>query len=282
MILLLNRTRTPAFASAARQARALIEAGGLHGHTSLAHAVLEDHQPGALILDHPDQPRTALIFNDNGFLFAFGAPDADLTSAALTEVPNLPIDRQGMGIFATSPAWEELLAGLLPDRLRQKRLGFRWQPDAGHPPPNWRERIPPELALAPIDEPLAHSIVDGTGTQDYGIDPWFIRIAGGPAAYAALGLGLALVESATRQIASICGICALGNGEAELEVGTTFGYRGRGLATLVSAAFLEQAVAQGWQPAYTCDSENLPSIAVARKLGFVKIDEITGFVLSSI
>ncbi|MBE0697504.1 MAG: GNAT family N-acetyltransferase, partial [Anaerolineaceae bacterium] len=43
------------------------------------------------------------------------------------------------------------------------------------------------------------------------------------------------------QIASLCGFCALAHGEAELEVGTVPAYRGKGLATLACAAFLEHA-----------------------------------------
>jgi predicted GNAT family acetyltransferase len=69
----------------------------------------------------------------------------------------------------------------------------------------------------------------------------------------------------------------MGGGEVEMEVGTVPAFRERGLATVVSAAFMQRCLARGLQPAYSCSSDNDPSIHVAHKLGYVEIEEIHGY-----
>jgi GNAT superfamily N-acetyltransferase len=173
-------------------------------------------------------------------------------------------------LFGSAPDWEVLLRHIAPPGSRpEARLGFELRHSAPQPV------IPEGLSLAPISARLAQAILDGSGTAGFGIDPWFIRVAGGPEAYAADGLGLALMDG--DQIVSLCGVCGLGGGEAEMEVGTVLSYRGRGLAPIVCAAFMDQAKSRGILPAYTCSSDNPASRAVARKLGFVQNEEIYGY-----
>jgi len=258
----------------------LVKASGMRGHLTLVYSVLEGRQTGRVFLDRMNHPRTCFFCNLNGFYFAFGEPDEEQVGPLLAEWQARPMSRELTALFSSSAAWDPLLSKLLPDRP-MARLAFEYDPSrstAG----SWQDHIPGGFSVVPISEALAASIVDGTGTGNYGIDPWFIRIAGGPQSYADHQLGLAVVDEASGQIASICGFCALGGGEAELEVGTVPPYRGRGLATLVSTAFIDQCMKAGWRPAYTCASDNLPSIGVAHRLGFEKIEEIRGYGLPSL
>lgn len=254
----------------------LVRASGMHGHLTFACSVLEGRQPGLVFVDSVHNPRTALVCNLSGFYFAFGKPDEAVVWPLVAEWVTKPLSAEQTLLLVPSTDWAALFDRLLPERTARRSFAFR--PTPGKPPADWRERIPAGFQMQPITESLAQGIVDGTLTGGYGIDPWFIRIAGGPEAYAAEGLGQALVTE-NEQIASLCGFCALGNGEAEMEVGTVWDYRGRGLAVLACAAFLEQCQEHGLKPAYTTAYDNIASIQVARKLGFEEIEIVQSYPL---
>lgn len=249
----------------------LVRASGMRGHLALVYEVLERRMPGEVYVDALASPRTALVCNRNGFYFAFGEPDEAFMRPLVEFYWDLNLAENYTTLFGCTPPWDALL-----DRLcaplgaeRESRLGFERRSQPAQPPP------PEGFSLQPITAGLAGRILDGSGSGGYRIDPWFIRIAGGPQAYAALELGMALM--AGDQIASLCGACGLGGGEAEMEVGTVPAYRGRGLAAIACDAFMAQCQERGLHPAYTCSSSNAPSRAVAHKLGFVEVEEIHGY-----
>lgn len=260
-----------------RCAFSVVDACHLHGHMAFAYAVLELRQPGRVYIDDPGQPRSVLVCNDSGFFLAFGRPDKADGIQLIQRLCREPLVEENSLVFGTSKEWDGVLAEIFAgqESVRLRRLGFEHRPSPGRPPADWIERLPDGSRIEPIDARIAQSILDGSGTGAFGIDPWFIRIAGGPEGYASAGLGLALMFG--DQIASLCGYCGLGHGEAELEIGTVPAYQGKGLATLVSAGFLEQCRRSGWRPVYTCDSDNRASISVAHKLGFHPVEEITGY-----
>ena len=248
----------------------LVKNSGMHNHLALVYEVLEGRRPGEVFVDSLPDPQTALICNANGFYFGFGRPDRKLVRPLVEKFWKQNLGLNYATLFGSTPDWKILLKSIAPpESLPEARLGFEQR----HPAP--QPVIPAGLSLAPISAHLAQSILDGSGTAGFGIDPWFIRVAGGPAAYAADGLGLALLVG--EQIVSLCGVCGLGGGEAEMEVGTVLAYRGRGLAPIVCAAFMDQAKSRGILPAYTCSSDNLASKTVAHKLGFVEHEEIHGY-----
>jgi RimJ/RimL family protein N-acetyltransferase len=80
-------------------------------------------------------------------------------------------------------------------------------------------------------------------------------------------------------IVSFATACAIGRGEAEVEVGTAPEYRGRGLAERACRAFIEECLARGLHPAWSCTAGHVASTALARKLGFVESEEIWGYLL---
>jgi RimJ/RimL family protein N-acetyltransferase len=253
----------------------LVRASGMKGHLTFIYSVLEGRQPGRVFVDDLHEINTAIFCNLTGFYFGFGVPEKEQVWPVVAEWFIQPMTEEITVLFGLSQAWDELLSGLMPAQ-GTARLSFDYDP-ARQQLKDWRPLVPEGFSIQPINEALAASIVDGTGTGGYGIDPWFVRIAGGPAAYAAHGLGLALIDGSNGQIASLCGFCSLGHGEAEMEVGTPPEYRARGFASLVSAAFIEQCHEMGWKPAYTCTSDNFASISVAHKLGFFEVEELSGY-----
>lgn len=264
---------------AANKIQPLIHESGMRGHLALVYEVLEGRQPGQFFVDRLEDPLTALVCSASGFFFAFGKPNERMLETLVCRFMKKGIDENYTTLFGSSPAWSAPLQRVFAPygAICERRIAFELRYILEEP------AIPDGFTLQPITARMAQSILDGSGTDGFGIDPWFVRIAGGAESYAARNLGLALVPAGhtdSPQIASLCGVCGLGGGEVELEVGTVPAYRGRGLAVIVSAAFMHQCRERGLHPAYSCSSNNAPSIAVAHRLGFFEIEEIFGYRLS--
>jgi hypothetical protein len=60
----------------------------------------------------------------------------------------------------------------------------------------------------------------------------------------------------------------------DVSVDTVIGARQLGLATIVSAAMIRHEIAGGRQPVWGADEDNVASLRLARRLGFVAVDEI--------
>ncbi len=70
------------------------------------------------------------------------------------------------------------------------------------------------------------------------------------------------------KVVAECGTVVSGGRKREIGVHTVEGYRQRGLATAVGAAFIGDCLAQGWEPCWECFSDNLASCRTAERLGF--------------
>jgi RimJ/RimL family protein N-acetyltransferase len=243
-----------------------VHASEARSHMSLVHTVLEGRQGGRIFVDDLAAPATVFVCPDSGFCFLFGEARSGCFERFLPQLltEDLP-DKSA--VFATSRAWRGTLDRLL--LLKVMRIGFEFQPSAPittQPEP----QAPPGCTLEPMDA----SVVEKWSP---GIDPWVIRIWGGAEEFAARAFGTAVVREG--RIVSFCTTCAIGGGEAEAEVGTVPDWRGRGLATRAARAFLAQCHERGLRPAWNCVAGNAPSLALARKLGFVELEELHGYPL---
>jgi RimJ/RimL family protein N-acetyltransferase len=246
----------------------LIEQAEIRSHLALAHTLLEGRQEGQIFVDDCDRPRTALVWPRNGFCFLFGEVEADGFERFLPELlARHLVDK--CAVYATSAAWRERLDRLFTQRV--SRSGFEFhalpasQPEASEP-------MPLGIAL----QRMTPSVLAKWGR---GLDPWVIEIWGGPERLAAEAPGFCLL--AGDRIISFATACAIGGGEAEVEVGTAPEFRGQGLAERVCRAFIEECLARGLRPAWSSSTGNTPSEALARKLGFVKTEEVHGYPLEA-
>jgi RimJ/RimL family protein N-acetyltransferase len=243
----------------------LVAAVEIRSHLALAHAVLEGRQEGVAFVDDPARLRTALLCPRNGFFFPLGDPKTgavdrflpDLLAHHLVDKPLL---------IATSAAWQRKLDSLFA--ASALRTGYEYQRVAL---PDWRERVSPGLTMERMTAPVV-------ARWNEGIDPWVIEIWGGAEAFEARCFGFCLL--ARGRIVSFATACGIGGGEAEVEVGTMPEYRGRGLAALACSAFIEECLARGLTPAWSSAAGNAPSAALARKLGFREMEEVTVYPLA--
>lgn len=248
----------------------LMEASHAGGHRGVAYAVLEGLQAGIVFVDSLQNPQFALVCNYSGFYFAYGTPNSNAFEDFLPELLANYVTDEATMLLAMSPAWEQALSPLFEKPFA--RAAFEFAPYAPVLSQEWEAQIPEGFRVVPMDRSITQQIEAGAG-----VDPWFLRIVGGGEPYLKRNFGFCVMER--ERLASFCGVCGMGGGEAEMEVGTALEYRNRGLATLVCKPFILHCLAHGLTPGYTCGEGNNASASVARKLGFVPTETVSCYPL---
>jgi RimJ/RimL family protein N-acetyltransferase len=82
----------------------------------------------------------------------------------------------------------------------------------------------------------------------------------------------ALVEG---KVVGTCFVAARGQRYADIGVHVLENYRRRGLATAAASLVTRSVQSEGLIPVWSCGSHNLPSLKLARKLGFVEVSRRT-------
>jgi GNAT acetyltransferase len=232
------------------------------GHLAMAHAVIEGTMPGHVLADRVDSPRAAFVLNHSGFHTAFGAPPREPIEALVTLLATQLVSPEPGLLVDVSGRWAAALRGLLPgDFLRDE-----YHAPAALPAPR---PLPAGYRLVPITAAIARQF-------DGAVDPWVVRIWGGPEAFVARAFGFAVLAP-DGALASFCTTLAIGGGEAEVEVGTNEAHRARGLAHAASCAFMAAASARGLVPAWTTSADNRPSQRLAASLGYVRFRQVACF-----
>jgi RimJ/RimL family protein N-acetyltransferase len=246
----------------------LVQRSEIRSHIALAHTVIEGRQSGQLFADDPATVRTLLIAPASGFCFLFGDAESGAFERFLPEflARHLPGQPE---LYATSAAWQARLDPLFTRRY--VRVGYEL-PLRDETRPVEEARLPPGCTLVPMEASLRPGWPEG-------LDSWIWRIWGGAERFEERSFGVAILSE--EGIASFCAACGIGGGEAEAEVGTVPEWRGRGLATTAASAFMRECALRSLRPAWSCAAGNVPSAALARRLGFVAIEEVTGYPLSS-
>jgi RimJ/RimL family protein N-acetyltransferase len=235
------------------------------GHMAFVHGVLDRRMPGRVLADDPDAPQTALVLGASGFLFVLGRPDGAAVDRAIPGILEHEARIEAAALWATSREWEGVL-----DRVFEKRTTRKeFQRDPRRTPVVPRP-LPAGHRLVPLNEAIAARL----GAS---VDDWLLRAWGGAAEFVRHGFGVAVLHG--DEVASFCAACAIGEGEAEVEVGTAPRQRRRGLATHAALAFFDDCRRRGLRPAWTCGASNLASDRLARRLGFRPIRHVAGYPL---
>lgn len=234
------------------------------GHVTFSLGILDGRMPGQVWVDDPDEPRTAIVMSDADFGLVFGEPVANLVRESLPAML-AENNAEKPELVATSPAWATALS-FLGEPRRRNEYHF-----AGLPPGVTRI-LPPTYRLAPIDVAIAR-MFEGA------VDPWVVEaVWGGPERFVERAFGWAVLSD-DGSLASFCTVCAIGGGEAEVEIGTDPGHRRRGLALAAGARFIVESLSRGLTPAWTCSTGNAGSERLAELLGFQFVRTVDCFAL---
>jgi GNAT superfamily N-acetyltransferase len=240
----------------------------------VARALAEGNTPGELWVDAVDKPTSAFMWDEDVICGLAGDPDNgpfnDAVAHLITEriMPhNLARGKGWLKVYYTSEAWEEqaaaLFAGATIRKVDRRLYAMRWLKVA-----DWQSRVP-------------------TGFEVRRMDAALLRAGG-------LGNLARVVEeigccwpSVEHFLANGFGFCMLGEGrivcwctgeyasghDIGIGIATDPGYQGRGFATLTAAAFVQHCIANNLTAYWDARADNLPSLAVAEKVGFERVSD---------
>lgn len=229
------------------------------------YAVLEGRQPGMVLADDRAQPSAALLWGD--FLYLAGDSENAVFNAALYEriVQEAMPQREHVLIYGAHDGWHGRLEALLrPLEVRRfARNVFAFDVDAfrrrrQEPCPS----LPAGFTLQPLDERTALEV--GGIPELWGSVEQFLRY----------GWGYCVLEG--DEFASSSQTVFVGDGRAEIGVGTREPYRRRGFAKAVAAATLQASLERGILPEWGC-VYNPASGALGQSLGFTPLPEMPFF-----
>lgn len=223
----------------------------------LISAVLERGQRGQVFADRKNNPRSAIVVNNFGFMFYLGE---------------------------TNPEFDDALMELLETGSNLKPSYLLWY----SPPENWqnrlaqlgarvRERVRFEFHGRQLTEPVPCALgfeirkLDAElvpKTEKFGI-ALGSRFWSSPDDFAENGLGFCLLKD--NQIVSLCYAAAISEGFAEIDVITDEAFRAHGLANIVSQHFIRECGARKITPTWDCFAYNTASLRLALKLGFAEV-----------
>ena len=241
-----------------------------------AQAVLTGDVPGEVVVDDPRRPRAALAWTGHRFHLA-GDPSLARFNSALQRLfaDEIFPHAQAAGqtefeIYPAAPDRDAQIGLILADKhpIRDTRHYYEWDAalTGAAPGAGWRDRLPAGFAVRDVDERL---LADRSlGQVDDLIEE--VQSEGGTVEdFLSKRFGVCLVHD--DEIVGWC-VSEFNSGRrCEIGIATDARYRRRGLATLLTAAFIERGQMRGIRRiGWHCWAGNHPSGATARRAGLEK------------
>lgn len=226
------------------------------------YAVFEGKQRGRIFVDEVANPTAALICRTYDFYVA-GSTDARELRRFIVEAPaEAGVFHELYGYCPIGETWEKALLDDYGGRLEViERRGFKFPEGAADRVKGWRDSLPAGVEVRALDGELAERV-------DREMHEMIGFFWGGYDSFDRFGIGYcAIVEGA---LASVIYSVAVGADQANVSIETAPPFRRKGLANIISMAFIERCIERGIVATWDCDALNLASYDLARKLGFVE------------
>jgi hypothetical protein len=235
------------------------------GRRRALHEHLPPERPGPLVASH-------VLVTGRGACFVDRWPDPRVIVAEVADNYSLAGDPRALsteevservsGFIDASAAFVPLLRDALPDLQVWDRVIFELDRE-----PDWE----PSESVAPgaRDRVSVRRLEADDDWQLFGLAAdigWISKTQGGPAALARSGLAWGgFVEG---RLASVATPFYIGTGYEDVGVVTEAAHRGLGLSAACACGVVRDVLVRGRRVSWSTSPDNLPSLAVARKLGF--------------
>lgn len=251
----------------------------LHGEMDfhlLIPAIVNGKISGRIWVDDPDKPETALIWDEHYSFSLIGNENHQSFNSSLehlfaeTIIPDALSREFREGWLECPQRWgkkiqqNKILPKLLP--MRHEREYYAIHQSTGL---DWVSNIPPNLSLKRIDNELLkktdlenfNALLDMINLRWNSVEN-FLR----------WGFGFCLLQDKT--IVSYCLSLGNGNRRCDIEIETAEDHQRQGHASLVSAAFVDHALDEGYtEIGWDTFANNAPSVQLGLKLGFKKVQD---------
>jgi RimJ/RimL family protein N-acetyltransferase len=231
-------------------------------------AVIAGNSPASVWADNVVAPQTALIWDGHHCVYLAGALVQVAAWSALLRREIMPRGRGMLKAYVTAEAAATVFGGYALQR--RERVLYRGGQLAIS---DWPSRLSAEFRISAINDRFAeldrlNNFADVTAEIESG---WH-----SVADFRRTGFGFAAHDDET--IVCWCTAEYVSDGQCGVGIETVEAYRGRGFATLTASAFVEHCVERGVIPHWDAWTSNLPSAAVAEKVGFRKSETYSIFV----
>lgn len=233
-------------------------------------SILDGHTPAWVYVDNPEHPRRAWLWNRQDAMHLVGPPNQASFNRALAELIRervIPDARRRyipqLTLHYAPEKWEQqidvILEGLRPEKATRRYYRFdQLRVD-------WRAGLPAGCQVRRMDLKF---LTSSNLANLHEVVGWVRSFWPSPQAFVETGVGFCLLEG--ESVASWCLSVYVSGRNVELGLATTPACRGRGYATLTATACLEHCQAQHLAPHWHCWEDNLPSIAIAERVGFTQ------------
>jgi len=247
--------------------------------TLMIDGVLAGNSTGAIWVDDPAQPQTALMW-DNAYIFylvgradnlAFNHQLGELFTAQLAPAARARgID--GFKLLYSSSAWENQMSVVFPTLTLTQHprvvytLGELKLTD-------WRSRLPPGFTVRLIDQAM---LEDATLGNLPDLIQEIKECWPSQERFLANGFGFCLVGN--NEIICRCTAEYVSAGKCGIGIATEEAYRRQGFAALTASAFIEYCLDKQIVPYWDAWQRNTASVATAEKIGLHEIQAYSAYV----
>jgi RimJ/RimL family protein N-acetyltransferase len=238
-------------------------------------SIIAGYTLASVWVDDAAQPQTAFIWdNAHGMFLGGNAEDESFNQqlGALIAQSLLPDMRQRrLGVFKlayTDLRWERCVESLFQGaRLKQYPRTFLAYTN---PNPPRQYDAPEGFRLRQIDRSLLEAS-DLQGVE--GLKAEIVLMWGSISPFLENGFGFCLISEDTEEIVCWCTAEYVSTGKCGIGIETDEAYMNRGFARLTASAFVQHSLSLQITPHWDSWTANLPSVAVAARVGFEKVQE---------
>lgn len=236
--------------------------GGAEHLALIVEAMIAGNSPAKAWVDDAANPRAALLWDGAHNVYIAGSAQATAPFRDVVGSRIAPAQPGLVKVYGADAAARSVFAGhaLAP----RERVLYRH--DLA-PAPGWHNRLPAGLRVSAIREELDQL----SGLRNFAdvaaeIESCWQSMAD----FVRAGFGFCACDGA-----SIVGWCTaeyVSDGRCGIGIETVAAYQGQGIATLTASAFTGYCATRSITPHWDAWSSNLPSVAVAEKVGFRKVE----------
>jgi RimJ/RimL family protein N-acetyltransferase len=242
-------------------------------------AVIAGNSPGSLWVDDLADPHSAFLWDKTHSFYWTGAVDRTAYNAALKRLfigqitpYALAHDLGIFKVYSSNEAWEHPIESLFADNDLRKLDRVFYRGNTLNIP-DWREQLPAGFQISAINEQFSMlSTLANFDLVTEEIESCWNKLND----FRERGFGFCAHDAET--IVCWCTAEYVSGKQCGIGIETVEAYGRRGLATLTASAFVEHAFTQGISPHWDAWKTNTPSVRVAEKVGFQKMEEYSIYV----
>ncbi|MCB1109916.1 MAG: GNAT family N-acetyltransferase [Chlamydiia bacterium] len=214
------------------------------------HSVLEGTSAGKIFVDQRQAPSMALVCNNAGYTFLAGDLNQNILAESVKLLKSFP------RVTLVCPLKSSYRSFFIGEGFQPVERLQLTRPSHSIDMKSWIKKLPPQYKISSLDKELFPQCLWSEFIQKYcgTVDRFFAHSKG----FCILEKGKVVSESYLLEA----------QGLGEVAVITDENHRGQNLGTIACVVALDSCYQRGIEPYWSCDADNLASVAIAKKLGF--------------